>query len=423
MSERRIRYDGEIHRCPNCGSTLPSFTTKCPICDIELRGVETVYSVAELTARLDSVERRRGIIDDKTILEREIWIIENFPIPNAKEDILEFLVLAASHIDISKANAENDKLMQAWKKKFEQAYYKAKLTFGDSPDFQRIEDIYKNELIKPKKKRSIKFLLPFLISILFLGCIGIGLGMLNLTTAKVSLSDEDLLGEQYDDVVTMFQSLGFTNIETKELPNATKENGEVVSVSINGDTDFSAWDRFPYEAKIVVSYRVVTPITLTVSTEDLIGQNYHDATAILNMLGFANVQKMEWKDSNTDEGKENDEVEKVIINGLSTFSAGESFNSNATIVVYYRVITSAKLDFSYSDVIQKNKGTKYKTVKEMFKSLGFTNVRCEEGKEDKWLNGFDKNDVYKIEINGISNHFYKDDRFALNSQIIIYYYI
>jgi len=499
MSGRTI-YDGEIHKCPSCGATLSSFAVKCSICDIELRGVETVKSATDLVALLDSVERKRGVIDDNTILEREIWIIENFPIPNTKEDILEFIVLAASHIDMSKANAENDKLMQAWKKKFEQAYYKARIIFGDSVEFQRVEKIHKEELIKPKRNKIMIFLAPIALFVLLAIVIAVSIGIknkekeqsesvLNLTTAQITVADEDILGAPYQDVVAVFKSLGFTNIETKEFPHASNENGEVVSVSINGSTNFSVGDRFAYETKIIINYRIITPIELTVSSEEWVGQDYQDAIEFFKRLGFANVQaiankttegrtaeiskitingishfnigdsiqsnaqilvyynvlthadlifssedllgqeynavikKFElqgftnietiaWKEAETDEGKQNDEVEKVVINGISGFDSGTSFPLNAKVTIYYRVITSAKLDFSFSKV----EGKKYTTVTQMFEDLGFTNITYKT--RDRLFN---KNEVYKIEINGKANAFKEGNRFALDSEIVIYY--
>ena len=28
--ERKVVYDGEIHKCPSCGAALPPFTAVCP---------------------------------------------------------------------------------------------------------------------------------------------------------------------------------------------------------------------------------------------------------------------------------------------------------------------------------------------------------------------------------------------------------
>ena len=156
---RKSTYDGEIHKCPSCGVTLDSFVTKCPDCGYELRGVSATSSVKELSEKLDEIEALRGTITDDAILEKKISAIENFPIPNTKEDIFEFIVLAAANIDLKEKDFAKNKLMLAWKKKFEQAYYKARISFSDDSDFYKIEHLYKQEIVKPKRYKIIKRLI------------------------------------------------------------------------------------------------------------------------------------------------------------------------------------------------------------------------------------------------------------------------
>lgn len=164
---RKQFYDGELHKCPGCGEVLGAFATKCS-CGYELRGIKTSNVAADLETKLQAIEFKRGIIDDKSIKERKIGIIENCFIPNTKEDIFEFMILAASHIDMRDKRAKRDKLMLAWKKKFEQAYYKAKISFGDSEDFQKVHRIYKDEIIKPRIIKILKIAGIIAIDALFI---------------------------------------------------------------------------------------------------------------------------------------------------------------------------------------------------------------------------------------------------------------
>ena len=39
-NERKVTYDGKLHKCPNCGEILNSFVANCPACGYELRGTE-----------------------------------------------------------------------------------------------------------------------------------------------------------------------------------------------------------------------------------------------------------------------------------------------------------------------------------------------------------------------------------------------
>ena len=92
-----------------------------------------------------------------------------------KEDISEFMILAASNIDMKAygfnqgtLTASQRAVSDAWMAKFEQAYQKAKLSFGNSPDFININSIYEQKIKEMKRK---KLELPLVI----VGTIGIAL--------------------------------------------------------------------------------------------------------------------------------------------------------------------------------------------------------------------------------------------------------
>lgn len=76
-------------------------------------------------------------------------IIRSFPIPNTKEDIFEFMILASSNID----EHPNKNVFNAWIAKFEQCYQKAKLSFKQENDFVKIQAIYEKTQKEIKKIR------------------------------------------------------------------------------------------------------------------------------------------------------------------------------------------------------------------------------------------------------------------------------
>lgn len=167
-SERRQEFVGKIIKCPNCGEILKSFVTVCPLCGYELRDSKSSSAVREFARKLEENESTRqasskisgianafglGIVN-KTDKEKEN-LIRNFSIPNNKEDIFEFMILAASNIDATAfSNVNSDgitnfgdkqvmlRISKAWLAKLEQAYNKAKLSFGTDSDFEKIERIY-----------------------------------------------------------------------------------------------------------------------------------------------------------------------------------------------------------------------------------------------------------------------------------------
>ena len=108
--------------------------------------------------------------------EQKISLIRSFSIPNTKEDICEFMILAASNIDLKQYGLYNQAFVtasqravsDAWLAKFEQAYEKASFSFANSSDFVEIKRIYDNKIkqLKKKKRESLFLLLGLFIFIL-----------------------------------------------------------------------------------------------------------------------------------------------------------------------------------------------------------------------------------------------------------------
>ncbi|MEE0958053.1 MAG: zinc ribbon domain-containing protein [Ruminococcus sp.] len=158
---RKEVYDGEVKKCPNCGEVLKSFEAYCSCCGYELRNVTVSQSVLELSNRIQQLELQKGKMrraSSKNQIDNQIGtIISSFPIPNTKEDITEFLILATSNMDVSKA----------WQPKVEQAYVKAK-TVLSADDFAQVELIYKDS----QKRQQIKARKETVSNIKFFGIVG-----------------------------------------------------------------------------------------------------------------------------------------------------------------------------------------------------------------------------------------------------------
>lgn len=133
-NSRKTVFEGEIHKCPNCGEILNAFVNKCPSCGLELRGVASSSALKDFERRINSANDR----------DEKISIIRNFPIPNTKEDVLEFLILATSNV----SHNMDSSLSSAWKTKTEQAYQKANLLFKNDKEFEHVQDQYNKFLGK-----------------------------------------------------------------------------------------------------------------------------------------------------------------------------------------------------------------------------------------------------------------------------------
>lgn len=184
QNQRQQEFEGKIYKCPNCGETLRSFVRNCPTCGFELRGVKATNAVREFALKLEAIESRREYEKPRGIFskaanadriskadEQKINLIQSFSVPNTKEDMLEFMILATSNLDSSlygQTDTNNDKarkaIADAWLSKIKQVYAKAKSSYGNDEDFARIEELYRNcdvELGKQKKKKTFKLVLLF----------------------------------------------------------------------------------------------------------------------------------------------------------------------------------------------------------------------------------------------------------------------
>ena len=179
-SVRKESYDGEIIKCPNCGEVLNSFTPNCPSCGYEIRKSNHSSCVNDLANKLEKTES----------LDERIELIKNFYIPNTKEDIYEFIILAAANIENEGAD------VLAWQVKLDQAYQKAEFVFGNTPEFGFATKLYN----KANKKRQLKKVVNIINIVLkFASMIAIALisnyiiqnGVETLRYSKISLHGGD----------------------------------------------------------------------------------------------------------------------------------------------------------------------------------------------------------------------------------------
>lgn len=141
--------EGDIKKCPACAAPVHSFVSKCGDCGHEFRNIEVVSSIKALHLELQKgeedernkprswAEKMDGeLAVAKAVANRQKSIIASFPVPNAKEDLLEFLSIANSEASkklgffIASVHPEVV-LKNAWKAKCEQLIIKSRLTFND----------------------------------------------------------------------------------------------------------------------------------------------------------------------------------------------------------------------------------------------------------------------------------------------------
>ena len=138
---------------------------KCPACGFEFQGKRYGGSVIDFVAKLESIEEKKSAWrlskgrtegGEETPFEKEeTTLIINFLIPNTKEDVREFIILAASNVvRKGKLKYKEEEVISAWEAKIKQAYTKAKILFRNDPEFKDIKMIYFDTMVKPKIKNA-----------------------------------------------------------------------------------------------------------------------------------------------------------------------------------------------------------------------------------------------------------------------------
>ena len=169
--------EGSLKKCPSCGAPTQAFATKCPECGHEFRGIQTSGSVQKLFETLNELEGQRqsdsiggmvgefigkgfGIGGGNKMDQKKKEAISSFPVPNTKEDILEFLSLAfpkAKKISIGFFESHSDRFekekfnsfVPVWKSKCEQVIMKARFSMkNDKMTLDEIEHYAKELGIK-----------------------------------------------------------------------------------------------------------------------------------------------------------------------------------------------------------------------------------------------------------------------------------
>ncbi len=179
---------GDVRKCPACGAIVPSIAAICPECGQEFTNIKANSTAKMLMLKIDEIQAQSSVAqrglnasDEKTAREeksaiehqvenRTIQAISNFPIPNTKEDLIEFMTLCLSNSEADNFNVS--KIGKAWQNKFEQLTAKARILIPNNPIAEDLIEQFetKREISRKKNKNFIKW---FIIGWAILGLIAI----------------------------------------------------------------------------------------------------------------------------------------------------------------------------------------------------------------------------------------------------------
>ena len=179
---------GKVRKCPSCGESAPSMTANCPSCGHEFNSLQVSATLKTFFEKLETIK------DEK----EKLSFISGYPIPNTKEDILEFTIMAASHIKPLSGIAvlgvwylrivtlgiihrfwkgpEVLRFNKVWYTKIKQAYSKGRIAFGnDKTALSKIEEIMNDvEREQEKNRKNLVIILLCIIAFyILLGALGL----------------------------------------------------------------------------------------------------------------------------------------------------------------------------------------------------------------------------------------------------------
>lgn len=182
---------------------------------------------------------------------------------------------------------------------------------------------------------------------------------------KTPAGSSDMEGRNYEDVVTIFEEKGFTNIKTEPIDDLIfgwlTKDGEVEEVSVGGKVDYSPDKWVPADTEVVIRYHTFpeddeeetksdennkttesTTIAMTSDSATYSGKNVQDVEKEIKDLGFENVKLVE--SVTTDSSNADGTVDTIAVAGEG-FSKGDSFEKDAEIAITYWKVE--KIDSEY----------------------------------------------------------------------------
>ena len=135
---------GDVLRCPRCNEPYTPGTVKCGACGYEFINREAISSATKFAEGLAKATEKAAKMKTKNDDQREIIknFITSFPLPNTRDDLLEFIASMEARRHDSYESSE-------YKAKLVEAINKAEMFFPNDPQFkiviQQIRDKFKEE--------------------------------------------------------------------------------------------------------------------------------------------------------------------------------------------------------------------------------------------------------------------------------------
>ena len=167
--------NGNIVKCPSCGAPVKAGALRCEECGYEFRNVNANHTTEKFYEGLQKLQGG-NIFTELTLETKRASFIENYPIPNSLEDVLELMQLSKQNAD-----RHGHTEQQAYWKLFSRCAEKVKSSgMAGDPRFMPLLDFYQ----KQSKKKDVSRWITSIIAFLFFVGLGGGLAYLFYDTSQ-----------------------------------------------------------------------------------------------------------------------------------------------------------------------------------------------------------------------------------------------
>lgn len=199
----------------------------------------------ELNARRKERKRKERKFERQKRKEKTN-LIHNFPIPNSKEDIFEFMLLASSSIKFS---SKERVITKAWMAKMDQVYQKAEIIFNNNTDLEQVREVYEKTKAKGKRRKIIKLVLTLLaVVVCAIVLFRLGKGVSNVLSG-IKLPDFSHTNSVEDEFVWLNTGLSTKLPQADAISGRYRTNTDVeLDVTIE-DVSYSQFEEYITECK------------------------------------------------------------------------------------------------------------------------------------------------------------------------------
>lgn len=157
--------------------------------------------------------------------------------------------------------------------------------------------------------------------------------------AVVGVSYEDAITMNYEEVKDILEKSGYTNIECIPLEDLESKNMDkeniVDMITVAGDSEFDATDRFLYDSEVVIQYHSAKMIKMPLDPKKVEEKTVEELENLFQKAGFENVKAEADYDLIFGVIHKEGDVEKITVDGSEKFTEQQAYRIDTEIVITY----------------------------------------------------------------------------------------